>query len=240
MALHHRTAVVMSGGMDSSTLLWQLLDEGDECLTVTVDYGQRHRKEIEAAQQMAAICDVPHRLVNVAALSQHLTGSALTDDVDVPHGHYAEESMRATVVPNRNMILLAVAGGVAVANGCNRIATAVHAGDHFVYPDCRPQFIESCSATLAIATESFGDVTIHAPFVNITKAEIAARGEVLGVPWAKTWTCYEGGDIHCGRCATCVERLEAFDLAGVTEPTEYADSYSWRKVVASPPESVNG
>jgi len=129
------------------------------------------------------------------------------------------------------MILLALAGGIAVANDCDRIATAVHAGDHFVYPDCRPEFILAASYCLKVATESFGDVTVHAPFVDITKAEIAARGEVLGVPWAKTWTCYEGGDIHCGRCATCVERIEAFWLAGVDDPTTYADIDYWKTVV---------
>ena len=233
------TAAIASGGMDSSALCYWLRDEGRLGLIVSVDYGQRHRRELDSAKTIANHLGVEHLVIDLTALGSQLGGSALTDDIDVPDGHYAEDNMRITVVPNRNMIMLAAAGGVAVARGMECVATAVHAGDHFVYPDCRPAFIDLCSATLATATDGFGSVTIEAPFVNMTKADIAALGESLGVPWADTWTCYKGGDIHCGRCATCVERLEAFDLAGVTEPTEYADAESWREVVACPPESPN-
>lgn len=225
------TIAVASGGMDSSTLCYYLRARGDLSGIVSIDYGQRHRRELRSAQQIADRLDTPWTLIDLTALGALLTGSALTDDLDVPHGHYAADNMKVTVVPNRNMILLAAAGGVAVAQGASKIATAVHAGDHFVYPDCRPEFIDGMSKTLKLATAGFGDIEVDAPFINNTKAEIAATGEALMVPWAETWTCYEGGEIHCGRCATCVERIEAFDLASVNDPTEYADSEYWRTVV---------
>ena len=171
-------------------------------------------------------------VLDLTKLGKQLGGSALTDDIDVPHGHYAHENMRITVVPNRNMILLAAAGGVAVANNMEKIATAVHAGDHYVYPDCRPEFTQAVSETLSLATAGFGDITVEAPFVDMTKADIAALGDKLGVPWEDTWTCYEGGEVHCGRCATCVERIEAFHLAGVTDPTTYLDDQYWKEVVS--------
>ena len=128
--------------------------------------------------------------------------------------------------------MLSIAAGIAVARGASSVATAVHAGDHTIYPDCRAEFIEAISAATQLATESFGDISIIAPFVTIDKAEIARIGDDLGVPWADTWTCYKGGDIHCGTCATCVERQEAFALAEVHDPTEYADSEFWKKVTA--------
>ncbi len=222
---------IASGGMDSSALCYWLKDREELGLVVSVDYGQRHRRELESAKTIATHLGVEHIVLDLTRLGEQLGGSALTDDIDVPHGHYAEENMRVTVVPNRNMIMLASAGGIAVANNLEAVVTAVHAGDHFVYPDCRPEFIEACSTAMNLATDSFGNVKVEAPFVNMTKAEIAEVGDNLGVPWEDTWTCYEGGEIHCGRCATCVERLEAFDLAGVNDSTEYADDCYWRTVI---------
>jgi len=225
------TLALASGGMDSSTLCYQLAEQGRLAGVASVDYGQRHRRELQAAAHIANLLGVEHVVLDLRPLGALLTGSALTDDVDVPHGHYAAENMAVTVVPNRNMIMLASAGGVASARGLSRVATAVHAGDHFVYPDCRPEFIEAVSAALTLGTTGFGDVQIVAPFVDMTKADIAAEGDRLGVPWEATWTCYEGGEVHCGRCATCVERIEAFHLAGVDDPTTYTDSEFWKTVV---------
>ena len=226
-----RALAVASGGMDSSTLCYWLRDQQRLDLVVSVDYGQRHRRELDSAKIIANHLGVEHLVVDLTALGAQLGGSALTDDIDVPHGHYAEDNMKITVVPNRNMIMLAAAGGIAVARGLSAVCTAVHAGDHFVYPDCRPAFIESCSQTLTVATDGFGSVAVEAPFVMMTKAEIAALGDQLGVPWADTWTCYEGGDVHCGRCATCVERIEAFAIAEVDDPTTYTDTEYWTEVV---------
>lgn len=225
------TVAVASGGMDSSTLCYWLADRNELGLIVSVDYGQRHVKELDSARRIADNLNTECVVLDLTALGSQLGGSALTDDIEVPHGHYASENMRVTVVPNRNMILLAAAGGVAVARGMTALATAVHAGDHYVYPDCRPEFTEAVSNTLEIATAGFGDVTVQAPFVNKTKADLATIGHQLGVPWADTWTCYEGGDIHCGRCATCVERIEAFALADIPDPTAYNDTDYWKEVV---------
>lgn len=215
---------LLSGGMDSTTLLGQLHDTGLDVRAVGFDYGQRHRIELGAAASIAEHYGIRYDVVDLTSLGRLLTGSSLTDPaVPVPHGHYAEPSMRATVVPNRNMIMLACAAGVAVANGLNRVATAVHAGDHFVYPDCRPAFVKAASLTTMLGTDTFGDVEVIAPFVHMSKTDIARRAYDLDVPLHLTWSCYEGGSVHCGRCGTCVERREAFADAGLTDPTNYAD-----------------
>jgi 7-cyano-7-deazaguanine synthase len=147
----------------------------------------------------------------------------LTDDIEVPHGHYAAPSMAITIVPNRNAIMLSVAYGAAVADEAEIVAIGVHAGDHFIYPDCRAPFIESYDAMQRLAVEGCGhpDLRLYAPFVEESKADIVRLGAGLGVPFELTWSCYEGGEIHCGQCGTCVERKEAFALANVPDPTEY-------------------
>lgn len=214
--------VVVSGGMDSATLAWKLAADGHPLHLVSFDYGQRHRKELEHAGRLARRLDAAHDVVDLTAVGAFLRGSALTDpDVPVPDGHYAEESMRATVVPNRNAIMLSVAYGIASAERAELVAVAVHAGDHFIYPDCRPAFIEAFAAMQAIALESFPTPRLEAPFLHATKADIARQGHQLGVPFELTWSCYKGGEAHCGTCGTCTERREAFDLAGVPDPTRY-------------------
>lgn len=217
-----KVVALFSGGMDSTVLLAHLLDQGHEVDALSVNYGQRHKRELHAARSIARKLGIVHDTADLTALRGLLSGSALTDDVAVPDGHYAEESMRSTVVPNRNAIMLSVAAGAAVARGAGAVFTAVHAGDHFIYPDCRPQFISALSTATSLGTEGFGDVRIRAPFVTMTKAWIAARGHELAAPLADSWSCYKGGTLHCGACGTCVERREAFTLAGVPDPTKYA------------------
>jgi 7-cyano-7-deazaguanine synthase len=222
-----KTLVLLSGGLDSTTLAAHYLDQGDDVSVVAVDYGQRHRRELQSATAVAAFYDLCFDIVDLRALGALLTGSALTDtSVAVPDGHYAESSMRATVVPNRNMIMLSAAVGIAAARGADRVATAVHAGDHHIYPDCRPHFIRAMSLTAAIATEGHTGPTfaIAAPFVHWTKAMIVQRGALTGAPLHLTWSCYKGGLEHCGVCGTCYERREAFKDAGVDDPTDYIDS----------------
>lgn len=218
--------VLLSGGMDSTVLAADMVRSyGTSSVdAVSIHYGQRHARELDAARAVAAVLGVRHDVVDLSVLRQHLTGSALTDDVPVPHGHYAEDTMRATVVPNRNAIMLSVAVGIAVARGAARVATAVHAGDHFVYPDCRPEFVQAIDTAATLGTAGFGDVRIVAPFVAWTKAQIATHGAHLRAPVDLSWSCYEGGEVHCGRCGTCVERHEAHRLAGVLDPTVYADA----------------
>lgn len=216
---------VVSGGLDSVTLAHLLKSEGHDLHLVSFDYGQRHVKELEYSCRCAARLDATQDIIDLKTLGGVLGGSALTDEnIAVPHGHYAAPSMAITIVPNRNAILLSIAFGVAVARNAQLVSTAVHAGDHFIYPDCRAEFIESFDAMQHLAVEGCGDVNLklHAPFVGISKSEIVAIGSTLGVPFEETWSCYEGLEIHCGRCGTCVERKESFELAGVFDPTEYS------------------
>lgn len=217
--------VVFSGGMDSTTLLYRVLDEGYTVHAVSFDYGQRHVRELDAARTIAARTGVAHGVINLCVLQSFLS-SALTDTArSVPHGHYAEENMRQTVVPNRNAIMLAIAWGIAATEGAEIVATGVHAGDHFIYPDCRPEFIAAIQHAFRFGTVGHASplLRLYTPYLNQTKIEIAQDGARLGVPYELTWTCYEGGEIHCGVCGSCQERREGFRLAGVLDPTHYAD-----------------
>ena len=214
---------VLSGGMDSTVLAHLAQGLYEQVDLVSVDYGQRHRTELTFAARTADALGCAHDVLDLP-LNRMLTGSALTDDsVDVPHGHYAAESMAATVVPNRNAILISMAYAVAVARGADAVLVGVHAGDHFVYPDCRPGFVNALDHALRLGNEGYGEVRLEAPFVHHSKTDIARLGARLGVDWAMTWSCYEGGDVHCGRCGTCVERREALRDAGVDDPTAYLD-----------------
>ena len=221
-----KATLIVSGGMDSATLAYRYKHLGYKLELVGFDYGQRHVKELQSLAAIAEQLNADFQIVDLSNLKTALAGAALTsDDVAVPDGHYTKETMRITVVPNRNAIMLAIATGIAVANGSNLVATGVHSGDHFIYPDCRPQFIDAINEAFILGTEGHSTDAFHveAPFVNISKADIAKLGNELGVPYELTWSCYKGGEIHCGRCGTCVERIEAFRLAGVTDPTDYAE-----------------
>ena len=165
-------------------------------------------------------------------IGAQLSGSALTDDLEVPDGHYAEETMKITVVPNRNAIMLTIAFGIAAARKLDAVATAVHGGDHFIYPDCRPGFTQAFEAMQRQALDGYADVRLYTPFVHEPKSAIVAAGARHGTPFAETWSCYKGAKQHCGRCGTCVERREAFALAGIEDPTAYADPDFWRAAVA--------
>jgi 7-cyano-7-deazaguanine synthase len=216
----------VSGGMDSTVLTAYIKHLGiDKLHGVGFNYGQRHNKELTFAANNRFI-DTWHE-VNLQNLNVLLQGSSLTSaDIEVPDGHYAEESMKATVVPNRNMIMLSIAIGYAVSLKADAgVWFGVHAGDHFIYPDCRPEFVDAISHAAMVGTDGFsnGDMEVRAPFSNMTKAQIARMGYELDVNFAKTWSCYKGGEVHCGRCGTCVERKEAFRVAQVIDPTAYLD-----------------
>jgi 7-cyano-7-deazaguanine synthase len=229
------TLILLSGGLDSTVLAAYYADRGEALHAVSVDYGQRHARELEAAQAVAAHYGARHDVLDLTGLGALLSGSALTDpDVPVPDGHYAEESMKATIVPNRNMIMLSAAAGIALAHGYHAVATAVHAGDHYIYPDCRPEFIAAVNdaVTVGMAGIARPGFTIEAPFITNSKADIARLGTDLGAPLHLTWSCYKGGEVHCGRCGTCVERAGAFADAGVADPTVYADTAFAPKVLA--------
>lgn len=222
-----KTVAIVSGGMDSIALVHHLVDQGHVVDVISFDYGQRHRKELNFAQDCAERLNLAWHLVDLSNLTDLLATSALTNSVmEVPDGHYAEDTMRITVVPNRNAIMLNIAAGLAVSIGAKHIATGVHAGDHYIYPDCRPQFIDATERMLKIANEGFinPDFSMLAPFVNSTKADIARLGDRLNVPWESTWSCYKGNEIHCGACGTCFERREAFAEAGINDPTAYSST----------------
>ncbi len=215
-------ALAFSGGMDSTTLAAHYFGLGYDLLLLSFDYGQRHARELEAARTIAAHYGAEHHVVDLTAVGALMPGSALTDrTVDVPEGHYAAESMRATVVPNRNAIMANVAAGIASARGALVVALGIHAGDHAVYPDCRPAFLDALQASVRAALDGFPTPIVEAPFLHLSKTDIARASVRLDAPVRLSWSCYKGGAAHCGRCGTCVERHEAFVDAGLVDPTRY-------------------
>lgn len=226
-----KTLVVCSGGLDSVSLAYRIASEHQLTALLSFDYGQRHKKELDSAKACAERLVIPHQIIDITNIGASLTGSALTDNIDVPDGHYAEETMKITVVPNRNAIMLAIAFGVAAAQKAEAIALAVHGGDHFIYPDCRPGFIDAFQTMQNHALDGYADIKLLAPYVHASKADIVIDGAKYGTPFAATWSCYKGGEHHCGRCGTCVERREAFHLAGIQDPTLYEDADFWRSAI---------
>ncbi|MDR0535703.1 MAG: 7-cyano-7-deazaguanine synthase QueC [Puniceicoccales bacterium] len=217
-----KALVVLSGGLDSTVLLAKLLDAGRECHALSVHYGQRHFRELDAARAVCTHYGVPHQIADLRALLPLWGANSLTTPAQaVPDGHYTDASMKATVVPGRNLVLLSVATAAALAAGCATLAYGAHGGDHAIYPDCRPEFADALAAAIALA--DWKPLVLERPFIHLDKAGIVRLGSKLGVPFGLTWSCYKGGDLHCGRCATCTERREAFRLAGVPDPTCYAD-----------------
>ncbi|MBX3456267.1 MAG: 7-cyano-7-deazaguanine synthase QueC [Ferrovibrio sp.] len=229
-----RTVILCSGGVDSVTLAHKVAAERQLVQLLTFDYGQRHAKELDYAARTAKRLGARHDVVDIRALARFLSGSSLMADAAdaVPDGHYAQETMKSTIVPNRNAIMLTIAFGIASGQGAEAVGIAVHGGDHFIYPDCRPGFIAAFAEMQQRALEGMGEVALYSPFLHTDKAGIVAEGARLGVPYAETWSCYKGGERHCGRCGTCVERAEAFHLAGIPDPTEYEDAEFWKRAVA--------
>lgn len=206
----------LSGGMDSSTLLTYLVAQGHEVKAIGFDYGQRHKKELKLANEFAESLGVSFKIISLRGLTPLLDQSSLTNTkIAIPEGHYEEESMKATVVPNRNMIMLAAAIGYAENLGYDAVAIANHAGDHAIYPDCRPEFIKAIDKAAQLAT--YNKIQVISPFKNLSKTEIAALGEDLNVDYNKTWSCYKGGDVQCGACGTCTERIEALTEANAID-----------------------
>jgi 7-cyano-7-deazaguanine synthase len=211
--------VIYSGGMDSFTLLHLARARGYRVHALSFDYGQRHVRELDCASAVCEEFSVPHKVIDIRALNQVMAGSALTGEQDVPEGHYEEDNMKSTVVPNRNMILLSLATGYAVTVAADEVWYGAHGGDHAIYPDCRPEFVEKMDAVCRVA--NYQPVGIEAPFMGMDKGEILAEGLRLGLDYSRTWTCYNGREQACGRCGSCVERLEAFASQGISDPLPY-------------------
>ncbi len=210
--------IVLSGGMDSVTLLHDYKNR--IALAVTFDYGSNHNaREIECARRHCEILGIEHIVIPLTFMGQYFKSSLLSGADEIPEGHYADENMKSTVVPFRNGIMLSVACGLAESRNLHHVMLANHGGDHAIYPDCRPGFIDAMSRAMTEGT--YEGIDIIAPYTNITKSDIARRGAELEVDYSLTYSCYKGGEKHCGRCGTCIERKEAFANAGLPDPTVY-------------------
>lgn len=215
-----KIVAVVSGGMDSVTMLHDLVDQGNDVAVISFDYGQRHVKELDVAAQNAEKLGLDHTIVRMDFMRQILGNSALTAGGDVPEGHYADENMKATVVPNRNMIMAAIAIGHAVNLGYNAVALGVHSGDHAIYPDCRPEFVSALRTASLIA--NYEPIDVLAPYLHLDKGGIIERGlQIETMDYSETWTCYKGLEKACGSCGSCQERLEGFEQNGIEDPIEY-------------------
>jgi 7-cyano-7-deazaguanine synthase len=211
--------IIYSGGMDSFTLLNDIRQQHD-VHALSFNYGQRHVKELQYATRFCAEENIPHQVVDMREIgSVLLAGSSLTSDIAVPEGHYEEESMKLTVVPNRNMIMLSLAIGYAVSIEAAGVYIGAHSGDHAIYPDCRPEFIAAMNSVSFIA--NWRPMPVYAPYIDKDKGDIAAIGKALGIDYGKAWTCYNGRDKACGKCGACQERIEAMAKAGIADPMEY-------------------
>lgn len=212
--------MVLSGGMDSVTMLHEFHER--IALAVTFDYGSNHgTREMKMAQLHCQRLGIPHKVISLPFIHEMFHSSLLEGADAIPEGHYADENMRSTVVPFRNGIMLAVCAGLAEDSGLAHVMLANHAGDHSIYPDCRPEFVEAMSK--AVQSGTYTKTDVWAPYTLLTKADIARRGAAMGIDYAETWSCYKGGDVHCGRCGTCVERREALAEAGVKDTTVYEE-----------------
>ncbi len=204
--------IVLSGGMDSTTLLWDRKDS--IALAVTFDYGSRHNaREIECAHRNCEILGVEHLVIPLEFMGKYFKSSLLIGGEEIPEGHYTDESMKSTVVPFRNGIMLAIAAGLAESRGLKKVMLANHSGDHAIYPDCRPGFVDAMSKTIEEGT--YEGIVIDAPYTKISKSDIARIGKRIGVDYTLTYSCYKGGEKHCGKCGTCIERVEALRDAGI-------------------------
>ena len=212
------SVIIVSGGMDSITMLYEFKDQ--IALGVSFNYGSNHNnREIPFAEMHCKRLGIPHITIDLGFMPQYFKSSLLEGADAIPEGNYDEENMKSTVVPFRNGIMLSIAIGIAESNHLKHVLMANHGGDHTIYPDCRPAFVDAMSAAAQAGT--FEDVTIEAPYTNITKADIARHGKQLGIDYSETWSCYKGGEVHCGQCGTCRERQEALREAGIADTMEY-------------------
>ena len=219
-----KAVIIFSGGLDSTVLCYKAVSDNFDVHAITILYGQRHSREVESAKKTAGILGINHRVIDLSNINELLQGSALTDsNIEVPEvpettEHF--ETLKSTIVPNRNAIFLSVAIGFSESIKANHIFFGAHHSDRGVYPDCRKEFVEAFETAERLANDN-PELSISAPFVEMDKSEIVTLGNKLGVPFEHTWTCYVGGELHCGVCSACNERKRAFREAGVTDPTVY-------------------
>ena len=214
------SVIIVSGGMDSITLLYDHKDE--IALGISFDYGSNHNaREIPFAKMHCERLGIKHITINLDFMHQYFKSSLLDGADAIPEGHYADDNMKSTVVPFRNGIMLSIAIGIAESNNLDQVFIANHGGDHTIFPDCRPEFIKAIDSAANAGT--YNNVKVIAPYTQITKSDIARIGKKLGIDYTETWSCYKGGEIHCGKCGTCVERKEALAEAGIEDCTIYEE-----------------
>ena len=210
--------LILSGGMDSVTLLYDYQER--IALAASFDYGSNHNsRELPFAALHCQRLGIEHLVIPLSFMGEYFHSSLLEGDEAIPEGDYAESNMLSTVVPFRNGIMLSVAVGLAESRGLKHVMMANHSGDHTIYPDCRPAFVDAFDAAAKAGT--FEGISLLSPYTNLSKADIARRGKALGIDYSETWSCYKGGEKHCGRCGTCIERHEAMVEAGIDDPTSY-------------------
>lgn len=215
---HKDALLVLSGGMDSTTMLYDFADQ--IAMAVTFNYGSNHNaQEIECARVHCETLKIEHLIINLDFMGRYFSSSLLEGADSIPEGHYADHNMKSTVVPFRNGIMLSIAAGLAESRGLKAVMIANHSGDHAIYPDCRPEFVRAMDH--AIQRGTYEGITLRAPYTMLTKGQIAVRGRELGLDYSTTYSCYRGGEKHCGRCATCIERREALAEAGIKDTTLY-------------------
>lgn len=216
--MNRDTLIVLSGGLDSTTMLYEYKER--IALALSFDYGSNHNaRELSFAAYHCERLGIPHLVIKLDFIKKHFTSSLLSGAADIPEGDYSDANMRSTVVPFRNGIMLSVAAGLAENNKLQYLMLANHAGDHAIYPDCRPEFVEAMDK--AVSAGTYNGVRLLTPYTRLTKAQIVSRGASLGIDYSKTWSCYRGAEKHCGKCGTCRERRQAFAEAAVPDPTEY-------------------
>lgn len=210
--------IILSGGMDSVTMLYEYRER--IAIALTFNYGSKHNeRETAFAALHCERLGIRHVIIPLSFMQQYFKSSLLIGGEEIPEGHYQDENMKSTVVPFRNGIMLAVAAGLAESNMLRTVMLANHSGDHAIYPDCTSEFVEAMSKAVAYGT--YDGITIFAPYTNMTKTDIARRGAALGIDYSETWSCYKGEKKHCGKCGTCTERREALHDAGIIDTTEY-------------------
>ena len=216
--MYKDSILILSGGMDSVTLLYDYQDRIQ--LAISFDYGSKHNsREIPFAKLHCQRLGIEHLVIPLDFMQRFFQSSLLKGGEEIPEGHYADENMKSTVVPFRNGIMLAIAAGMAESRGLKNVMMANHGGDHAIYPDCRPEFVDAMDR--AITAGTYEGVKLLAPYTSLTKTQIALIGKKIGVNYAETWSCYKGGVHHCGKCGTCVERREALAEAGIPDTTKY-------------------
>lgn len=215
-----RVAVLLSGGLDSSVALHWAAKHQAAHVAISFKYGSKHEAhELACAKAQAEELGIKHEIIDISAISAHLSSALLQGGAEIPDASYEEENMKQTVVPFRNGIFLSIAAGIAESNDVKGLVIAAHSGDHSIYPDCREEFMQSMAQAIKLGT--YAEIEILRPFINMSKGEIVQLGSQLDVDFNKTYSCYKGGDTHCGTCATCKERKDAFAWANIPDPTPY-------------------